>query len=183
MGVELGCTRLHPGAPITSTHQIHCNERAVPISPNNQNSLRVRERLPPIAVSNSGSISVQHWVAVFSRWSSCARSCAISCQQHLWLWPLAFARHQQQPARRASCTWRLQGRHRQQLGTRQGAKAYWDHCSVLQSPRQQPQQHKSRTQLQGHPKLELRAATPCRVNGPFLLLLGKSQSSGPLRPM
>jgi len=38
---------LHPGAPITSTHQIHCNERAVPISPNNQNSLRVRERLPP----------------------------------------------------------------------------------------------------------------------------------------
>ncbi len=28
----------------------------------------------------------------------------------------------------------------------------------------------------------MRAATPCRVNGPFLLLLGKSQSSGAPRP-
>jgi len=30
VGVELVCTRLHPGAPIVSTNQIYCNEGAVP---------------------------------------------------------------------------------------------------------------------------------------------------------
>ena len=46
-GAERGCTRLRPGTPITSTHQIHCNERAVPTSPTFRHSLRARERLPP----------------------------------------------------------------------------------------------------------------------------------------
>ena len=78
--------------------------------------------------------------------------CAISCQQDLWLWQLASAQHPQQQDRRASCTSLLQFPRRQLLGTRQGAKAYWDHCSVLQSPRQQSQQHKARTQQQGPPK-------------------------------
>ena len=47
VGAERGCTRLRPGTPITSTHQIHCNERAVPTSPTFRHSLRARERLPP----------------------------------------------------------------------------------------------------------------------------------------
>ena len=54
VGAEHGCTRLHPGVPIASTHQIHCNERAVPISPSNQHSLRVEKLLEHEHVSSSG---------------------------------------------------------------------------------------------------------------------------------